>query len=377
MMGAREKLMGVLRIALAMAVLLGHLPIAQYQFVNAAFAVQGFYVVSGFYMALVLDGKYKDVGLFYSNRLVRLAPVYLVMMAVSAFTLWGLNASATSAPSIFAQVFANPLSAVIMGFENLFVIGQELLFWFTIGGDGALHFDASGALPSETTSVAWQGLLLPQAWSISMELMFYALAPWLARLSWRWLVVIALASMALRFAGQLLPVSYPLWCGRLFPPALFLFVFGMLAHRALPVANRLPKAIGWIAAALIVGVVVALPLSHISASIQRWIIYLAIAAAAPFMFNAFKANAIDRWIGDMSYPLYLSHLVVVGLVLTFIPNAPWALWAAIGGALAVSILLLILVDHPVDRWRQRRAQRAAQGAGEPTPAPDAATLALD
>lgn len=49
--------MGLLRVALAMAVLLGHLPIATYHFIHAATAVQGFYIVSGFYMALVLEGK--------------------------------------------------------------------------------------------------------------------------------------------------------------------------------------------------------------------------------------------------------------------------------------------------------------------------------
>ena len=48
-----------MRVALAMAVLLGHLPIASYKFISAATAVQGFYIISGFYMALVLEGKYK------------------------------------------------------------------------------------------------------------------------------------------------------------------------------------------------------------------------------------------------------------------------------------------------------------------------------
>ena len=95
--------MGLLRLALAFAVLLGHLPLAQYQFINAAFAVQGFYVVSGFYMALVLDGKYSNVGLFYSNRLLRLFPTYFVMMAIAAIALWGFNASATASPEVFAR----------------------------------------------------------------------------------------------------------------------------------------------------------------------------------------------------------------------------------------------------------------------------------
>ena len=349
--------MGLLRVALAMAVVLGHLPLASYKFISAATAVQGFYIISGFYMALVLDGKYTRTGLFYSNRLLRLMPTYFVMMAVAAVALWELNASATGSPEIFATAFANPTTAAVMLFENVAVVGQELLFWFTIGGDGALSFNATGALPNETTTLAWQALLVPQAWSLSMELMFYALAPFLARARTRTLVLITCASLGLRFAGLLLPVDFPLWQGRFFPTVLFLFLAGMLAYRALPYAARAPKFAGWSIGLAVVVLVAALPLSEIAAPAQRWITFGAITVATPFMFNTFKDDAFDRWIGDLSYPLYLCHLVVIGAVLTFEP--PFALWVAIGGSLALAAALLVLVEHPVDRWRQRRAARTS------------------
>lgn len=349
--------MGLLRVALAMAVVLGHLPLASFKFIHAGTAVQAFYIISGFYMALVLDGKYARAGLFYSNRLLRLMPSYFVMMAIAAAALWGLNASATGSSEIFATAFAHPFTSLVMAFENIAIVGQELLFWFTIGKDGALSFDPTGALPNETTTLAWQALLVPQAWSLSMELMFYAMAPFLARLSWRALAAIAGASLALRFAGAWLPVDFAIWAGRFFPTALYLFVLGMLAHRALPLVARLPAAFGWILNAAVLTMVVLLPLSDVAAPLQKWVVFGGIAFAAPFLFHAFKANALDRWIGDLSYPLYLCHLVVIGLVLTFEP--PMALWVAIGGSLALSAALLVLVDQPVDRWRQRRAERAA------------------
>ena len=66
-------------------------------------AVQSFYIISGFYMALVLDGKYRRTGLFYSNRLLRLAPAYFTMMAIAAVALWGFNASATGSPRCSAS----------------------------------------------------------------------------------------------------------------------------------------------------------------------------------------------------------------------------------------------------------------------------------
>lgn len=370
--------MGLIRVLLAMAVLFGHLPILQgVHIVGAALAVQAFFMVSGFYMALVLSGKYsRQTGLFYSNRLLRLMPTYFLMCALYALALWGFNASATADPNLFARAFSNPGTAMVMAFENLAILGQELLFWFTIGPHGELVFNATGAVPNPPDLLlGWQALLVPQSWSLSMELMFYALAPFLARLSWRWLAAIAAASIALRLAGYLLPVSYPLWQGRFFPTALFLFVFGMLAQRMLPLAAKLPKSAGWIVNIALLGLLIALPAISgalgLDAEITRWVVYGLIALAIPFVFNAFKSFAWDRWIGDLSYPLYLVHLLVIGAVLTFIPSAPYAAALAIGGSLALSALVLILIDHPIDRWRQRRIDLPP----EPAAAPGGATTA--
>lgn len=372
--------MGLIRVALAMAVLFGHLPILNVHIMGAGLAVQGFFIVSGFYMSLVLSGKYANqVGLFYSNRLLRLMPTYFVMMALYAIALWVFNASATSAPEVFAQAFSNPMTAIIMAFENIFIVGQELLFWFTIGPHGELIFNATGAVPQPPALLlSWQALLVPQSWSLSMELMFYALAPFLARLNWRWLAAIAGASIALRLAGYALPVDYGVWQGRFFPTALFLFLFGMLAQRTLPLAAKLPKALGWAINAGLLALMIALPVVatalHLNSELARWVMYALIAFAVPFVFNAFRDFSLDRWIGDLSYPLYLVHLLVIGAVLTFIPNAPYAAAVAIGGSLALSALVLVLIDHPVDRWRQRRAEQA--GVGAPALPPEASVAPL-
>ena len=138
---------GFVALALAMAVLLGHLPIASYKFISAAAAVQGFYIISGFYMALVLEGKYKRVGLFYSNRLLRLMPTYFVMMAIAAAALWGLNASATGSPEIFATAFKQPDDGARDGRSRT---SRSSVKRCCSGSrsrpDGALAFDATGAL---------------------------------------------------------------------------------------------------------------------------------------------------------------------------------------------------------------------------------------
>lgn len=354
--------MGMLRVALAMAVLLSHLPIASFKFMGGGLAVQAFFIISGFYMALVLEGKYADRGLFYSNRLLRIFPTYGAMVVLAAIGLFGFKASATSSPEIFQTAYSHLGSAVVLGIENIVLVGQDLLFWFKLSPDGSFVFDPFNTPPTDQLPLAWQPLLVPQSWSLSLELMFYAIAPFLARLSWRWLALLAALSIGLRLCGYLLPVDYGLWQGRLFPTTLFLFLLGMLAHRALPLAERFPRVLGWAVCAATLAFVVLLPKIPLGSEVSRWVAYAVIAVAAPFIFNATRGVALDRWIGDLSYPLYLCHLAVIGLVLTFTP--PHGVWVAIGGSLAVSIALLLLVDNPVDRWRQARVARR-QAASAP------------
>lgn len=246
---------------------------------------------------------------------------------------------------------------MLLGFQNLTLLGQELLFWFKVSGEATFSFDPSNAPPSATAAVGWQFLLVPQAWSLSMEVVFYALAPYLARARTRTLSALALASMALRVAGHWLPVDFSLWQGRLFPTAFFLFLLGMLAFRALPLARRLPVAAGWGANAVVLALVVTLPLLKLNDEVGRWLVYGIVAAAVPLIFNAFKDFAADRWIGELSYPIYLGHLMIVGLVLKYEPPHP--VLVAFAGTLALATLLFACIDRPVDRWRQARA--AASG----------------
>lgn len=351
----RGKTLGLIRVALALAVLLSHLPPATFKFISGGLAVQGFFVVSGFYMSLVLCGKYNDTGLFYTNRLLRLLPAYFAMMLIAGVALFVFDASATASRQMFADVYSHPGTAAFFTLENLGIVGQDLLYWFKID-DGEVVFDATGAPPSDELPAGWQALIVPQSWSLSLELMFYAIAPFLTRLHWKWLAAICVASIGLRVAGYWMPVDYGLWQGRFFPTVLFLFVLGMLAHRAMPLVARLPWWTGYPVNAALLGAIILLPPSGIDPETGRWGMYFAIAAATPFVFTTFKDFAWDRWIGDLSYPIYLSHLAVIGVVLTF--NVPEPIWVTLGATLAISIGLKLLVDQPVDRWRQRRANQA-------------------
>src|ERR1700709_503357 len=76
--------MGSLRLFLALSVAFGHFGVPL-GFPTSDIAVQSCYVISGFYMALVLNEKYGtgSYWLFVSNRLLRLWPTYFVVLILS------------------------------------------------------------------------------------------------------------------------------------------------------------------------------------------------------------------------------------------------------------------------------------------------------
>src|SRR5687767_13772537 len=81
--------MGIIRLLLALAVVVAHSPTAvtlHNWVLPGGIAVQAFYIISGFYMALVLNEKYTFPGstkLFYQQRYLRLAPMYWVTIFIT------------------------------------------------------------------------------------------------------------------------------------------------------------------------------------------------------------------------------------------------------------------------------------------------------
>ena len=87
--------MGIIRFLLACSVVIAHahqsisIPI-----LNAGACVETFFIISGFYMALVLETKYhSDRRAFWLNRWFRIAPTYYMILLASlaiyfAASLW-------------------------------------------------------------------------------------------------------------------------------------------------------------------------------------------------------------------------------------------------------------------------------------------------
>jgi peptidoglycan/LPS O-acetylase OafA/YrhL len=92
--------------------------------------------------------------------------------------------------------------------------------------------------------------------------------------------------------------------------------------------------------------------------------YLFFYFALPWLFVVNRISRVDRWLGDLFYPIYLIHWPVNSALLLVMPptfegrgNVCFAV------TLALSCLLLFLVDRPLDAFRQVRARSARYRAG--------------
>ena len=77
--------MGKIRLLLALSVVAVHGGIIwKFQLVGGHIAVQAFFIISGFYMSLILNEKYigsnSSYKLFITNRFLRLYPIYWTVL---------------------------------------------------------------------------------------------------------------------------------------------------------------------------------------------------------------------------------------------------------------------------------------------------------
>ena len=314
---------------------------------NPGLAVQAFFIISGFYMALVLDGKYTSRTTFYTNRLARLFPSYLVVLTLSAAALFVFGVGRFTQGAKFDDPSLWPLLI-----PNFTLIGQDLISWFNVTPDNhlmvALNFKA--ARPDVP---AWHYLLVPQAWSLSFELMFYAIAPFITKRRISIIIGLAAASLAFRLLGNATDISYNLWPRRLFPAELCLFLLGVIAYRLRGLVPDLPAWVGWLTLGALVGFISIHSRLHIDTHITWAAMYFAVAVALPILFTTFANAKWDQTVAELSYPLYIVHVLAIGIV----AKVGGPLWAIVLLSFALALILVLAIERPIDKIRQRRVRQ--------------------
>jgi peptidoglycan/LPS O-acetylase OafA/YrhL len=354
---------GTFRLLLAMLVMCQHYfaDLAPAPLAHAAahidlglIAVLVFFALSGFVISEAIDCVYRGrAKAFLENRLLRIVPHFVLavafsMLAHAMFRAIGGDHLWRSQPDFPVDAFA-PENVVL----NFF-----------------------GIVPFADRMISYN--FLDITWAVRVEMAFYLLAALGIRA--------AGAGRYARVSGFLTIALIPLFIAALAGrgPAMFsflpFFVYGSALYFALS-----GRRIGWAVSLLCVPAIFLCAsmtaLSRPAGVAPRSLVgnlALLIVLLAVMMVLATATRrrrlALDRYLGDLTYPLYLYHEIIFILVMTLSPTYSYTLlFAAMGISLGFAALMTAAVDPVVARYRNRvrgvNLVSDERGPGPPAPAP--------
>jgi peptidoglycan/LPS O-acetylase OafA/YrhL len=361
--------MGLLRFFLAISVVIAHFGTdIDIKLVYGSEAVKAFFIISGFYMSLVLSEKYIGKNdrylLFLSNRYLRLMPYYFLVL----ITHYGLDALSMYPNLSFLNLVGdyhlfsiNFGVAILVAFTHLFIIGQDLLCFLGLDPITRELFWTSDFM--NTTPVLHHMMSNPPTWTLSLELYFYAIAPFLVKKSMKTISVLIFFSVLIRLliSGQAnLPIDP--WSYRFFPSELMFFLIGIVCYRFYTVLReiKLPVLSGPL---VLIGILVltvfyyTIPLVNelifLNFDYRPWFYYLAVSCSIPILFKTTKNSTWDRFFGELSFPIYISHSLSNKIVSQFNLSFLSPGLDVIGVTLCISVISIFLFINPIEKWRQR------------------------
>jgi peptidoglycan/LPS O-acetylase OafA/YrhL len=356
--------MGTLRFLLALCVVIFHTSsVFGIYPINGFLAVAAFFIISGFYMSLILNEKYiKKSGsylLFITNRILRIYPLYLLtLFAIFAFSLIKFSAGAPGPENFYYRFFlfsshmttgTIPLN-ILPDFIN-FVIRNITLVITTD------YFFLTSKNPST--------LILSQAWSLQIEMFFYLLAPFIVRRNFKILLTIFILYMAIFFywidPHNVLSKNLLLYkcLGNL-----FFFFLGMFSYKAYIFikSKKIPAFIFYLSffGAITYTMYYAFipQIFHLNINLPTDINYcLFIAIVSPFIFIFGQKFSFDKILGDLSFPIFVTHVFFIK-VLDNIPGVPQNniifTILTITTSLIASWIFIKFVDRRINDFRQKR-----------------------
>ncbi|HGK4671244.1 TPA: acyltransferase family protein [Kluyvera georgiana] len=261
--------MGIYRLILALLVLISH---CGYQFIGynqGVTAVVSFFIISGYVITKLINAKFTGIDcikLFYIDRAIRLFPQF-----------------------IFYLILTSILYIAFDGFDkisiNQFIVNLSIL---PLNGFAVFMNDY---------------IIVPQSWSLGLELQFYLIIPLI--LLTRRNFLFAIASIILFIPAYLGIINTDYFGYRMISGTLFIFLMGNLMAE-----EKYKRLICLYALSFILFVTSFLTEKH-TYSFNKEVLS-GILIGVPVVFTLFKINInnrLDKLAGDLSYGVYLNHLM--------------------------------------------------------------------
>jgi peptidoglycan/LPS O-acetylase OafA/YrhL len=307
-------------------------------------AVELFFIISGFYMALILNEKYNTSDktiVFYKNRFLKLFPIYWTILFLTISLFLVLNKGGV-------------LEHII---NNIFLIGEDLLMFLGFNGDSIIFTKSF----SDTDMPFHKFIIVPQSWTLSLEIMFYLMAPFIARRSIKLLVSLFSLSIFIKIGLWNIGFINDPWSYRFILSELSFFFIGMIMYKVYKfglyskiIGNKSLFFIG-LSLFLVSGYFyydLKTILDFNEVDTFKYMIYFLFILFLPLLFVQTKDNKVDRYIGELSYPVYIVHIFVIMFVSKIANDTNLSLLAIIGSIL-FSIVLNKFIQERVEKIRMK------------------------
>ena len=354
---------------LALCVVAGHSPgskILGLTLFSGLTAVQCFYIISGFLITMVLNERsdYANLRNFYLSRYLRLWPAYVVVASLTLLL---------TRPHWLSQLsqVVHWRDVVFLAFSNLTLFFQDWTLF--------LRFDEGHLVPTAAFGT-WPGsqvnhfLLVPQCWSLGVELTFYLIAPFACRRLFGVVALLAFGVASRLIVAALHPPALDPWVYRFAPSEMMLFAAGGLAYfggRSIyPSRPRLAKLFGSVSVVFFIVVVLGNDVmepwstklfggfSQALLMVQWPFLLLTALLVAPLFYGS-RSHPLDNFLGELSYPMYICHLLVLSLTLSWLPvGLQSGNLLYVVATIAAAIVLYAAVIKPADTFRHRLGARA-------------------
>lgn len=361
--------MGILRTLLAFVVLFGHSAETKFSILgnDGGLAVLSFYVISGFYMSLITEKyrlqelSYDNIKAFYLSRFWRLFPIFWICTALTIlFTgLLSLPVEHTLFDAFTQLKLWRDKFFYIT--ENIFIFGQGLGRFLTFD-TSTQHFvlDPLQKISTHASLVGSGFPLVGQAWTLSLELTFYLLVPFLLTRKNKFIFIIFSFSFFLNFFFRLNGWNNYNITHAFFPIVLCFFLLGSLSHRI--IYERIKNGFVFLKPFAISSLVLNLSFmfffyKKIQPNIVREYVFIfLVSLTIPFLFAYFKDSRFDKWIGELSFPVYMLHMLLIAFFTKYPMGSPGF---SVGITSFFGALLLIYgVIRPIDNFRHRSYLRS-------------------
>ena len=314
---------------------------------DADIAVGIFFVLSGFVITYLLTQEQESYGRFLFRRYCRLAPVFIFFcvayIALSNFIVYALTCLDTTQHPVYSL-----MPAYINGARFWYIhLPAHMLM---------LHGWLDSIVPNASKAI------LPEGWSMTVEWQFYLIAP----------LLLAILQQKKIWSGFLLAMFSILLTLFHVLPGLWVtnfiieFLAGMVAFLFVqPLQHHLKRTTDW----LWLIVFAAAGYTFNKPALMVWSVFLILAfgiarAQTLQIISGLFDNTLSRFLGKVSYSLYLCHMLVIFAVVPVVarylhpteqPEKFYlaALPLVLAGSLLLASLTYRFIEQPMIKWSKQ------------------------